>query len=186
LGDSDVPVARTINADQVDGTGWDADITFLATENLTLFANFTVMDVQYGSDVVDRAGELKIQKNEDRPWSPNFSGIVGLDHEMAVGSLGTLRTNLTYSYTDDHLQRDNRVDEDIAHDTNRQESYGLLSSRISLYSANEKWEIAAWGKNLLDEDYRNIINGAVQTTAGVNIMEPGEPRTYGVEVQYNF
>jgi iron complex outermembrane receptor protein len=186
LGDSEVPVARTINADQVDGTGWDADITFLATENLTLFANFTVMDVQYGSDVVDRAGELKIQKNEDRPWSPAFSGIVGLDHEMAVGSLGTLRTNLSYSYTDDHLQRDNRVDEDIAHDTNRQESYGLLSSRISLYSANEKWEIAAWGKNLLDEDYRNIINGSVQSTAGINFMEPGEPRTYGIDVQYNF
>ena len=45
--------------------------------------------------------------------------------------------------------------------------------------------IAAWGKNLANEEYYTS-SLCLYNTVGYTASYPGEPRTYGVTVQYKF
>ncbi len=186
ISDASSPVARTVNASEVTGQGWETDITFRATESLTLFTNLSFLDVEYSEDVVDGAGNLRISKGTDRSWSPHFSGSLGVDYARDLDELGELRVNLTYSYTGDQRHRSGTAAEGVEAEANTQEAYDVLNGRVSFYSADDTWEVAVWGKNLLDENYRGVINGATLATAGVLRVTSSEPRTFGVEASYNF
>ncbi len=61
----------------------------------------------------------------------------------------------------------------------RQHSYTLVNARLALASG-DRWEIAAWGKNLTKETY------AVQAFAlfGAYPVAYSPPRTYGISLRY--
>ena len=69
---------------------------------------------------------------------------------------------------------------------NMQDAYGLLNGRVSFYSANQSWEVALWGKNLLDEAYKGNLIASSDSVAGILMTVRGEPRTYGLEAIYRF
>lgn len=186
MGDSSSPVSRTINASEVTGRGWETDLTFMATENLSLLLNLSLLDAEYSDDVLDAQGTLRFEKGSERPWAPEVSGLIGVDYQAHLADLGTLRANLTYSYTGDHYQRSPSITEDIATSANEQKAYSVLNGRLSFYTEAEHWELALWGKNLLDEHYRSFINGSTLSTGGILQTVIGEPRTFGLEAIYNF
>ena len=74
-------------------------------------------------------------------------------------------------------------------DVNQQAAYALVDMRITLdqipVSANAKLKLSAWGKNLADKEYRY---GSVDLidNLGFASTQYGEPRTYGVSIQYDF
>ena len=109
-----------------------------------------------------------------------------MNYVIDLGDTGELRTNLTYSYRDDQLERGTQVTETYTNEDNSQKGYGLLNGRVTFYTADEHWEVALWGKNILDEDYRNNINASANSVAGVLTTVQGEPATYGLEATYNF
>ena len=64
----------------------------------------------------------------------------------------------------------------------RQASYGLLNARLSYVTPSESWTVSLWGNNLADEDYFEDV-----VVAGIGIRGSyGAPRTYGVDVNYQF
>jgi iron complex outermembrane receptor protein len=68
-------------------------------------------------------------------------------------------------------------------DTDR-EDVGLVNARIGL--ASERWEVAAWARNLTDEEYR--MESVVLPT-GIGVFNPGFkglPRAAGVEARFTF
>ena len=186
LAEADLPVARTVNASEVTGYGWDSEVVYLASENLTLSANFLALNAEYTEDVVDQTGIVRFENGSKRPWSPDWAGTISMNYVIDLGNTGELRTNLTYSYRDDQLERGTQVTETYTDADNSQKGYGLLNGRVTFYSADEHWEVALWGKNILDEDYRNNINASANSVAGVLTTVQGEPATYGLEAMYNF
>ena len=50
--------------------------------------------------------------------------------------------------------------------------------------ADEVWELALWGKNLTDEDYREQV--FVVDFFGITGDLYNQPRTYGASFTYNF
>ena len=58
----------------------------------------------------------------------------------------------------------------------------LLDARIGWRSADERWEVALWGKNLTDEEY--IAHSYVIGPGVIGIFGP--PATYGVTFSYNW
>ena len=186
LAEANLPVARTVNASEVTGYGWDSEIVYLATEDLTFSANFLALNAEYTEDVVDQTGTVRFEKGSKRPWSPDWAGTIAMNYVIDLGDTGELRTNLTYSYRDDQLERGTQVTEIYTNEDNSQKGYGLLNGRVTFYTADEHWEVALWGKNILDEDYRNNINASANSVAGVLTTVQGEPATYGLEATYNF
>ena len=159
---------RTDNIGEAIGQGVDLDALFLATENLTLSANLGWLNTR-NEEELPAAG---IREGDDLAFAPTLSGGVGVDYLIPLGNVGNLRTNVSYSYTGDS-------EEDF-----RQDSFELVNTRITFSSADEVWEVAAWGRNITNEDY--IESSFPDAVSGINAVRRNEPATYGVEFIYNF
>ena len=93
-----------------------------------------------------------------------------------------MTARLDWSYQDDYVPYVNPVQNAVS----QIESYDLLNARLTLSEIpvgdGQSLQIAAWGKNLTDEDYRvSTIPFGLWTVSYF-----GEPRTYGVELSYQF
>ena len=65
-----------------------------------------------------------------------------------------------------------------------QDSLNLLGARIGLES--ESWSVVVWGENLTDEEYYTDYNPAEFSGSATDIGFPSQPRTYGVDLRFNF
>jgi outer membrane receptor protein involved in Fe transport len=63
----------------------------------------------------------------------------------------------------------------------RTEPFGVLNAFVSLSSPDGKWNTRLYGKNLTEEEYYTI---GLALVSGIRV--PSEPRTWGLEVRYNF
>ena len=62
----------------------------------------------------------------------------------------------------------------------------LLNARIAWSNAGDDFEIALWGKNLLDKEYAENPDGFAADTLGAFKTNVQDPLTYGVDLRYNF
>lgn len=112
-------------------------------------------------------------KDNDTIRTPPLTYTLSVVFDTPV-SLGMLGFSLNYYYNDGfYWEVDNRL---------KQASYGLLNSEVSLTTLNDQWRLALFGQNLAGEEYY------VGTTGGTSgdVGAPGAPRTYGINIQYNF
>ncbi len=93
------------------------------------------------------------------------------------------------------------ADQNVGAETNQnpqsiQNSYSLFNARGGITSADDKWELALFARNITDKGYcQTVFNQPIGTTLG--LVDPvtlggmqrcvlGPPRTYGVEAVYRF
>lgn len=183
------------NAGGAEVYGLDADITWLATEQLMVTAGFNAMSTEYtdyeatpniyNTDTFPGGAVVAVPYDadgDDLVRAPDFSAFVSLNYDISLNDGASLPISLTYSHTGDYNfdlipgDETNRIDE------LEQESYELLSARITYHSASDAWSIAAWGNNLTDEEYFDEVVSFATAVRGT----VGAPRTYGVDVSYNF
>ncbi len=69
-----------------------------------------------------------------------------------------------------------------AQPTDATKDFTLIGARIGVTSADEKWRILLWSKNLADEDY---YPAAYTGGNGPYVRSNGMPRTYGVSLDYS-
>lgn len=117
--------------------------------------------------------------------APEFSAYAAANYDISIGD-GVIPINLSYAYKGSY-------DFDFVYDppnatqtgtTNalRQKAYSIVNGRIGYHPVSDKWSVSAWVNNLFDERYFDDV-----VAAGVGIRGSyGAPRTYGVEVQFNF
>ncbi|MET0984534.1 MAG: TonB-dependent receptor [Steroidobacteraceae bacterium] len=150
---------------EIDGV--ELEVSALPVDQLTLHATVGYVDVKYDDD------NVIAQRTPD--WNASASAVF----EHAAGP-GNMAYRVDYSYRDKLAVSTDRT-------FVRSSPYGYVPS-VNLVNARisytfDKYEIAAWGKNLADKEYY---------TGGINIaglMQPwiiGDPRTYGVEFAMNF
>jgi hypothetical protein len=61
-----------------------------------------------------------------------------------------------------------------------------LNTRIAWLSDGGNYELALWGRNLLDNEKTDIPAGRTLAVFGTPYTSISEPRTYGAELRYNF
>ncbi|MBB4857290.1 iron complex outermembrane receptor protein [Novosphingobium chloroacetimidivorans] len=107
------------------------------------------------------------------PNSPKFAASLGASYTMPVGDTGKLQVTGLYSYNDGYYFEPDNV--------HRQGSYSLVNGSIE-YRPTQTFGIALWGKNLFDKEY------AIQDlTTATGVTEAlGTPRTYGVDLKFDF
>ncbi len=66
-----------------------------------------------------------------------------------------------------------------------QSAYGLVNARVSYFSADEKWEVQAYGENLGDKAYSTSSREFPATSVGVT-KDINPPRTFGAKLVYHF
>ncbi|MEA3389908.1 MAG: TonB-dependent receptor [Pseudomonadota bacterium] len=86
---------------------------------------------------------------------------------------------LDFNYVSSHyLEPNNRA-------VLKQDGYALLNMRITLADADDKWEIAFWGKNLTRKVYKTA-GYDLASSFGFDLLTYGQPRTFGGELTYRF
>ncbi|WP_332818232.1 TonB-dependent receptor [Sphingopyxis sp.] len=166
-----------INAGKAKFTGFEVEGTLRPVEGLSFNFGGGYVDARYtdfilpdGTDVTDTYVLSRVPK-----WNYQLGALYR--HEVGVGRL---ETSLNYSW------RSSQFSSITPDPLAKMPSYGLLDGRIALteieLGGDATAELALWGKNLTDKEYKvSAINLGVLT-----LGQYGDPRSFGGELRIRF
>lgn len=166
-----------INAGEAKLTGFELEGAVQPLDNLSLNFGLGYVDARYSEFILPDGTD--VTDTYVIPRSPEWNYRIGAMHEHDLG-FGTLETSANYSWRSDQATT-------ISNDPlSELPAYGLLSARIALtdiqLSNGTTLEVAAWGKNLTDEEYLvSAINLSILT-----VSQFGDPRTFGADLRIRF
>ena len=167
-----------LNAGEAEIQGVELDVTAALSNDLTLGVNYGYLNARYNS-IKDGLGR-DVTGNFEFLNAPQHSFRASLTYDVAQTAIGTLIAYLNYSWVDDHFITASTVTGDYLI-----EAYGLTDARLTLADIPGlpvgSLRLALWGKNLADEEYA-YINGPL--FGGATAW--AEPRTYGIDLTYEF
>lgn len=179
---------RVQNAAQATIKGLELDLAWLVTDRFSVVANLGLLDGKYdqladgalrsinnarvASQLVPgglapmQVGDLRLARLPD--LTASFTAIL----DQPLGDLGSISYRLGYSY----------VDERAGNDTNigLLPSYSELDASLTFVSADDRWQLTVFGKNILDEAeaYSFLVDISIYS----NVIQSGLPARYGVEL----
>lgn len=163
----------TDNIGEADIYGIETEFTWHLSDNFRLNCTYAYLSTEVNDLVLAGAGGGVDLSGSDLRQAPEnkYSLTASYDIPLSGGSLINLRAD--YAHTDeqinDYLNQDTIIDE-----------FDLFDARLSWSSPSQNWTVAAWGKNLTDEEY--ISHSYVIGPGVIGVW--GHPRTYGLSVTY--
>ncbi|MEG0818651.1 MAG: TonB-dependent receptor, partial [Brevundimonas sp.] len=157
---------------KVRAKGVEADFMFLPVEGLSLQGGVTYAQTEYGHDPI--AG-LPLLAGRRLNFAPLWSGSLAGTYERSVGAGLTGRVTLAAKYSSEY---NTGSDLDPA---KSQPGFWLVDGRVAL-AKDEAWSVELWGKNLFDQDYRQVAFGAPFQSGTLGAFL-GAPRTVGVTLR---
>ncbi len=125
------------------------------------------------------AGGIQDLAGERVPRSPKYSFNVGMSYEPSITD--TINTSFLVNYSwRDKVTFASDNDPEL-----RINGFGLLDLSAGLKTADGKYEINVWGKNVLDKDYRTYMFTQLGGPGNYNHFI-GAPATYGVSLGAKF
>jgi len=166
------------NAAESDVLGLEADYLWQVTDSFSISGNFALLDAELKNTELRLGPGPATDLSGNRPNNvPDWTATLVGEYFFALanGSQIALRANWrgrSSIYNDlENSPQFERPGTDI------------IGARISWYSADDHWEVAAWGKNLTEEaDVLNI--GPNPPFLNDNPVQFGAPRTFGLTVSY--
>jgi iron complex outermembrane receptor protein len=155
--------------------GLEAEINSHPVDGLTLQLGVSALS----SNVEDIILPDSITEVEhDLPQAPSFSGNALARYEFGLGG-GVAFVQGDVQYTDDFCFTV------LCAPVEKEKGYTLLNARIGYGAEDGRWEVALWGDNLTDEEYR-VYAFDSSLFAGVVAGVYGKPQTYGVSATFRF
>jgi iron complex outermembrane receptor protein len=153
-----------VNADEVTSLGIELDLAWTPVERLTIRSSLGYVNAEFDSY---SAFGLNFNGNEV-PFVPEYTGSAGVRYDFENGF---------FAQTSVRVAGSTRFD---AANTGvfTQDAYALWDAEIGY--ATERFTIALFGRNLLDEEYYSFINP--QIVAG----SPGDPQLFGLRLRTMF
>ena len=205
-----VDATATANLISLDGeiSGVEMELQWLATSNLTFNVAAGWLDSEYddgspcapgsltgvfpgqrGNCLLSSGGEVDVGGNP-YPFASEFTFNAGFDWDIAQIGEGMLQLHVDANFTDDFNYDPFGDYTDGPLPTVATGKFVDGSEDYWVYNARLTWEaenlsVSVWGKNLGDEEYYPYGISIENLFAnGYRIIGP--PRTYGLELRYNF
>ena len=155
--------------------GLEAEINSHPVDGLTLQLGLSALS----SNVEDIVLPDSITVVEhDLPQAPSFSGNALARYEFALGG-GVASLQADVQYLDDFCFTV------LCAPVEKESSYTVANARIAYGAEDGRWEVAIFGDNLTDEEYR-VYAFDSSLFAGVVAGVYGKPLTYGLTVSWRF
>ena len=184
---ADVRDTNVFNAGEGEISGAELDMTVLLTEGLTATLAYAYQDADFTD--VQAPGDPDIDEDDFVfSNSPDHQYTVALNYFYPF-SFGNLDASINYNWVDDRYDTQKAFEADNGQSVI--DSYGLWGaylglSDIQLGSAGSL-TVSVWGKNLDDEEYFTSAPTILQPAAAYDkAVTWGEPRSYGIDLIYNF
>tara|TARA_R100000365_G_C2748498_1_gene80197 strand:- start:10948 stop:13248 length:2301 start_codon:yes stop_codon:yes gene_type:complete len=171
-----VPTQTLFNAKEAEIRGFEFDVTSIPVTGLQLSFAGTYLDAEY-TDFVTPIGQ-------------NFSGnTMVASPEWSLVARGRYETGPIWNDLKLVASADASYTGDQYFDTENterlgQKAYWISNARLALAPESDRWELAAFVKNLPDEEY--VVDAFDVSDFGFDELVYGDPRTYGVSLIYRF
>jgi len=166
---------RVFNIDNGEMSGIEVEVMAVPTTGLVLQASYAYLDSQLDdvnnpfSGQVESAGFGNAPKN-------TYSFVA--NYTFPPTSIGVVNANANYNFVDKR-QTDS--------DTLYRDAYDLVNARIALGDIpglGGHWEVAAWGQNLMDNNYEAFTLDNLPQASRAVIW--GDGRSYGLDITYRY
>lgn len=181
-----VDIARLSNVGDVEASGAELDLTWLATESLMLqlslgYTDSETVESTFETSVLPLIADSSLEGTNTPNYSKFSANFIGR-YEMPVTEYLLGSVQLEYSY---------RSDRDLSVLTNpalekplfREQGYGLVNLRVGIGAQDGQWKAAAFVDNLTDEVYR--VEARADGLFGLRELY-GPELTWGVNFTYNW
>ncbi|MEE4143736.1 MAG: TonB-dependent receptor [Halieaceae bacterium] len=184
LNDVNLPVPEIVNADEAEVKGFEVEATWLATDALTLMANYSYTDGEYTKfccavdTIGDPDGGEQDLSGNPLTQAPKNKIFTNASYSWNLDSMGELVLSGSYSWVDSRQY-------DVFNTAATQaDSYYRVDASVTWFSPSQDIRVIMAGKNLTEEETWVSLNrlnefGAISGYAN-------EPMTYSLEVQYTF
>ena len=164
---------QTFNAGDAEAMGVEIEWTWLPTDQLSISGFYGYLDTEFQTTNIPGTA-FPDQSGQDLIRAPENKYNLNIDYRQPLSGGSELAFSVSYRFTDD--QRGELEPWAI------QPSFDLLDARVGWTNGNGNLEIAAWAKNLGDEEYISHL----YTIASSVVAVFGDPLTYGVSLTYEF
>jgi len=154
--------------------GAELEFQWLPINNLFINLGLGLLSTEY-KDFVLPDGDFS---GNDVPMSPEvtFNGLV--QYDLPLRDYGDLTFQVDFNY------QDQAWFDALNNPLLQEDSYWLWNARVGWKSPDEKWDVAAVGRNLGDEEY--MVYAFDLSFFGFNEEMIGTPRFFGVEASFSF
>jgi iron complex outermembrane receptor protein len=172
------------NADEAEIKGIELEAVWLATEHLTLMANYSYLDGEYTDfccsvdTIADPDGEEQDLSGNPLTQAPENKLFFNAAYSIPTNSAGEFILSGSYSWVDERQYDIFNTPETLADD------YYRLDAMVTWISPSENIRVIAAGRNLTEEDTWESLERANEFGAISGLAN--EPRIYTLEVQYDF
>tara|TARA_R110001606_G_scaffold209132_1_gene356479 strand:- start:276 stop:1154 length:879 start_codon:yes stop_codon:yes gene_type:complete len=162
------------NLDAATVYGAEADVTWAATEGLTLDAGLTLLDTEIDQSS-DIGGNAAAFDGNPLPFASDVSATLGARYDFALtpGVDASLAAHAKY-------RGDYYLDPEGL-EARMQKGFTTLQAEATFAFVDTGLSLTLWGRNLTDEDYALSGYGFI----GYNTFR-SDPRTWGVRLDYSF
>ncbi len=162
------------NAADADVWGTEFELQWLPVDNLFVNLGLGYLNAEY-QDFVIPDGDFSGNRI---PMSPEVTMNGLVQYDVPLGDAGTLTLQTDFNFQDE-------VSFDALNNPLlREDSYWLWNARAAWTSADERWEVAAYGRNLGEEEY--MVYAFDLSFFGFNEEMIGTPRFVGIDATYRF
>ncbi len=170
-----VSLAQTlINIDKSEIQGLELELAVLPIASLQLRAGLGLLDSEVKEGLlsgVDLAGN-------ELPLAPGLNFNVAADWDFLESDRGRFTLHVDANYVDDFYFEVFNIER------LQQEGYWLANARLFYTTADDRWQLGVWARNLAEEKYRT--SAIDLATFGFDYSHIGAPRTYGADVTFRF
>jgi iron complex outermembrane receptor protein len=166
---------RVFNIDNGEMSGVELELTALPTTGLLLQASYAYLHSKLDDVENPFTGEVQSADFDNAP-KHTYSLIV--DYTFAPTSFGIVNANASYNYVGKRNEN---------HEFIYRDAYDLINARIALTEVpgpGGQWEVAVWGKNLVDTNYEAFALDNLPQASRAVIW--GDGRSYGLDVTYRY
>ncbi len=165
------------NAGKATSDGAEVEVQYLLTDNWSIYGSVGYVDATYDEYIID---EDENNNGNDLTRAPEWTANIGTQVEWQYTDYLHGMFRLDYSYQDESYTQANNDPFFVAEEQN------LVNARLQVSDAENTWQATLWGRNLTDDDSINTIDGPSTFFFDTYHYSLIAPRTYGVELQYNF
>jgi iron complex outermembrane receptor protein len=153
-----------VNADEVTSLGMELDLAWTPIERLTVRSSLGYVNAEF--DSYSAFGNNF--NGKEVPFVPEYTGSAGVRYDFDNGFFAQTSVRVSGSTSFDAANTG----------TFTQDAYALWDAEIGY--ATERFTIALFGRNLLDEEYYSFINPQIQAGS------PGDPQLLGLRLRTMF
>ncbi len=174
-----------MDTSDVEAFGIDAELRWQPYDEVTLYANVAFIDATYDDKVAPDGTDLSGEPTGE----PYLSAALGASYVWLLGPNGLVDLSAQFGYRGEaRCNRESKAQGEcqVSPSVPVGDAQSRLDARLAWKNSTDRWGVAAFVTNLLDDQYVTRFNNITASTLGTPFASVSEPRAWGLEAFVTF